>query len=55
LPIPEIVYDLVGYWGNNYFPYHDIVLEIKGMAKQADLPFSKVFFFQFFYEWSKFK
>jgi hypothetical protein len=38
------VYELVGFWGENIFPYKDIVLEIKGMAKTADLPFNKVFF-----------
>jgi hypothetical protein len=35
----------VAFWGENFFPYPEIKDELKGIARDIEIPFSEVFFF----------
>jgi acid ceramidase/N-acylethanolamine-hydrolysing acid amidase len=50
LPIPKIFWDSIEWFAYNQFPYLEYVEEIQGIAKQANIPFAKLFFMNFAYE-----
>lgn len=54
LPIPKGFYDGVEWYAKNEFKYQDFVAEIDALAKLANYPFEKIFFFNFMYEFSTF-
>jgi hypothetical protein len=40
LPIPDIAYQVVAFWGENFFPYKEILMELKGISRDVEIPFS---------------
>ena len=52
LPIPEGFFDGVEWYARNEFKYQDFVKEIDAQAKLMHVEFEKMFFFNFFYEFS---
>jgi hypothetical protein len=52
LPIPEGFYEGVEWYARNEFKYQDFVAEIDAQAQLMGVPFEKMFFYNFFYEFS---
>lgn len=52
LPIPKGFYDGVEWYARNEFKHQDFVAEIDALSKLSGYPFEKIFFFNFFYEFS---
>jgi hypothetical protein len=52
LPIPKTFYDGVEHFARTEFKYQDFVAEIDALATLSGYPFEKIFFFNFFYEFS---
>jgi hypothetical protein len=55
LPIPKGFFDGVEWYAKNEFKYPDFVAEADAIAELSGLPFDKIFFLNFFYEFSTFK
>jgi hypothetical protein len=55
LPIPKGFYDGVEWYAKNEFVHQDFVAEVDAIAKLSNLPFEKIFFLNFMYEYSTFK
>ena len=52
LPISKTFYDGVELYAKTEFKYQDFVEEVDALAKLSGYPFEKIFFFNFFYEFS---
>lgn len=55
LPIPKGFYDGVEWYAKNEFVHQDFVNEVEAVSKLSNLPFEKMFFINFMYEYSTFK
>lgn len=55
LPIPESFFHGVEYYAKNVYQHKDFVAEVDAIAKLSGLPFDKLFFLNFMYEFSTFK
>jgi len=55
LPIPKGFYDGVEWFAKNEFKYQDFVAEVSAISELSALPFEKIFFLNFMYEFSTFK
>lgn len=52
LPIPEIVFSLLEYWGDKWLVHQDFVSEVKTVAQIYGVRFGKILFLNFMYEYS---
>ena len=55
LPIPKTFYHGVEWYAKNEFKHKDFVAEVDAIAQLSALPFEKIFFLNFMYEYSTFK
>lgn len=55
LPIPKGFFDGVEWFAKNEFKHQDFVAEVTAVAELSGLPFDKLFFLNFMYEFSTFK
>jgi len=55
LPIPSGFYNGVEWYAKNQFKHQDFVAEVDAIASLSGLPFEKIFFLNFMYEYSTFK
>lgn len=55
LPIPEKFFEGVEWYAKNVYSHKDFVAEVAAIAKLSGFPFDKLFFLNFFYEFSTFK
>jgi acid ceramidase/N-acylethanolamine-hydrolysing acid amidase len=54
LPIPKGFYDGVEWYAKNEFIHQDFVKEVDAVATLSNLPFDRIFFINFMYEFSTF-
>ena len=55
LPIPKGFFEGVEWFAKNEFKHQDFVAEVSAVAELSGLPFDRLFFLNFMYEFSTFK
>jgi hypothetical protein len=48
----DYLFEVLGFWGKYVFRYQEMSQELQGISKATDIPFGKLLFVNFMYEFS---